>query len=151
MVRKDHIDSVAVGGVPTKFEAVRRAFIITVNRFGTELTKEDRAKLYPTCGRLYPDGLAALARADDPENVTQVAEFYAAQSRGNNPGKKTLEDKFFEYEVKLNVNAFMHQFYCGVFYSYLRLKELECRNIVWISECIAQKHCAKIDNYIPIL
>lgn len=59
-----------------QFEADRRAFIITVNSFGTELSKEDRAKLYPTCGRLYPDGLAALARADDPENVKQVAEFY---------------------------------------------------------------------------
>lgn len=59
-----------------QFEADRRAFIITLNSFGTELTNEDRKKLYPQCGKLYPDGLAALARADDPENVKQVAEFY---------------------------------------------------------------------------
>ena len=64
-----------------QFEADRRAFIITLNSFGTELTKEDRAKLYPTCGKLNPDGLAALARADDPENVKQVAEFYAVSKR----------------------------------------------------------------------
>ena len=31
-----------------------------------------------------------------------------------------------------------------------QLKEQECRNVVWISECIAQKHKAKIDNYINI-
>lgn len=34
-------------------------------------------KLYPTCGRLHPDGLAALARADDFEQVRGIAEYYA--------------------------------------------------------------------------
>jgi len=60
-----------------KFEADRRAIIITINSFGTELGKDDRAKLYPRCGRLNPDGLAALARADDYEQVKAVAEYYA--------------------------------------------------------------------------
>ena len=32
------------------------------SQFGTELTKDDREKLYPMCGKLYPDGLKALAR-----------------------------------------------------------------------------------------
>ncbi len=59
------------------FEADRRAFIITINSFGTELTKDDREKLYPTCGKLYPDGLKALARADDYEQVKSVAEYYS--------------------------------------------------------------------------
>ena len=59
------------------FEADRRAFIITINSFGTELTKDDREKLYPTCGKLYPDGLKALARADDYDQVRSVAEYYS--------------------------------------------------------------------------
>ena len=59
-----------------QFEADRRAFIITINSFGTELSKEDRAKLFPHCGRLYPEGLAQLARADDYEQVKNVADYY---------------------------------------------------------------------------
>jgi len=59
-----------------QFEADRRAFIITINSFGTELSKEDRAKLFPHCGKLYPEGLALLARADDYEQVKNVADYY---------------------------------------------------------------------------
>ena len=70
------------------FEADRRAFIITINSFGTELTKDDREKLYPTCGKLYPDGLKALARADDYEQVRSVAEYYSVSFL--NRGKKCL-------------------------------------------------------------
>lgn len=33
------------------FEADRRAFIITINSFDTDLSKDDRAKLYPRCGK----------------------------------------------------------------------------------------------------
>ena len=60
-----------------QFEADRRAFVITINSFGTELTKDDRAKLYPRLGKLYPDGLSMLARADDYEQVRAVADYYA--------------------------------------------------------------------------
>ena len=68
------------------FEADRRAFIITINSFGTELTKDDREKLYPTCGKLYPDGLKALARADDYEQVRSVAEYYSVSNFSNLQG-----------------------------------------------------------------
>ena len=103
-----------------QFEADRRAIIITINSFGTELSKDDRAKLYPRCGKLNPDGLAALARADDYEQVKAVAEYYAEYSAlfegaGNNVGDKTLEDKFFEHEAsyffKIKVVYFILQLF----------------------------------------
>lgn len=142
------------------FEADRRCFNITINSLDSSLTRDDRARLYPTCGKLYPYGLAMLAKAEDFDHVRQVADYYAQykqlfDGQAANPAAdanegRTLEDKFTEYEVRLNVNAFMQQFNYGVFYSALKLKEQELRNIVWISECIAQRHRQKIDNYIPI-
>ena len=64
-----------------QFEADRRAFIITINSFGTELTMDDREKLYPTCGKLYPDGLTRLARCEDYDQVKAVADCYPVSHR----------------------------------------------------------------------
>ena len=87
-----------------EFEADRRAFLITINSFGTELTKDARAKLYPSCGKLHPEGLTMLSNCDDFEQVRQVADMYAQYRQlfdgvGQGAADSTLEDKFFEYEV----------------------------------------------------
>jgi len=136
------------------WEADRRAINITINSFGTELNKDDREKLYPRIGLLQTEGVKKLSKADDQESVIAAVNHLEQYSRlfdeVNYQGDKTLEDAFFEYEVRLNVLSFEKMFHYGAFYSYLKLKEQEIRNIVWIAECIAQKQQSKINNFIPI-
>lgn len=52
----------------------------------------------------------------------------------------SLDAGFFEHEVKLNRLAFMEQMHYGVFYAYVKLREQEIRNIVWIAE-VSQRCC----------
>jgi len=141
------------------FEADRRTLNITINSFGTELSKDQRARLFPTIGRLYPEGNNALARADDMESVVsavdhipQYKSFFekAGATTSDGEGSSSLEDEFFKYDVELNKQSFLQQFQYAVFFSFVKLKEQEVRNLTWIAECIAQEAKDRINDFIPV-
>ena len=144
-----------IKGTPTQdvmseileFEADRRSINITINSFGTELTKTDRKKLYPNFGRLHPEGTLMLSRADDPEGVRiavdGVSDYRSMLDQtgmggqssgiGNQSGGiggdegKSLEDLFYQKEMEISKLAFTHQFTHSIVYAWLRLREQVCR------------------------
>ena len=159
------------------FDADRRALNITLNSIGTELTRDDRRRLYSSVGLLHPHGHAELAGADDFDAVRAAAErcppyrevfarlagaaaAASAGSAGVGPGgaaagggggssggggePAALDRVLFEEEARRCSLTFERQFHYAVFFAYLRLREQEARNLMWVSECIAQdvKHRA---------
>ncbi|KAH3758942.1 vacuolar ATPase subunit DVA41 [Pelomyxa schiedti] len=134
------------------FEADRRSITITLNSFGTELGKDDRATMYPSLGLLHPAGVIKLARADDAEQVREAVSHILSYRKlflDIGPGtEKSLEDAFFEYEVELNRSAFDTQMGYALFYAYVKLKEQEIRNVVWVAECVSQGQKSKIHDAV---
>lgn len=128
------------------FEADRRAINITINSFGTELTKAERKKLYPEFGKLYPEGSLMLSRADDIESVglavSGVADYKsffdqvgmnssagvgAGNMAGGSAGEgKSLEDMFYQKEMELSKLVFTQQFTHAVIYAWVKLREQVC-------------------------
>merc|ERR1711937_119123 len=144
-----------VMGEILRFEADRRAINITINSIGVpDMTKDDRDKLYPRMGELYPDGHMALSKCEDFEAVRSAMEKWPRyrqmfQDIGYD-ANRSLEDAFYMFEVELNRLAFEQQFHYGIFYSYVKLKEQEIRNIVWIPECIQQDQKGRLNQIINI-
>ena len=132
-----------------EFEADRRAINITLNSFGTELSKAERKKLYPSFGKLYPEGSLILSRADDLDGVRLavdgVADFksffdaagFGQGSSGGGVGPsgvgntsggsgcdgKSLEDLFYQREMEISKLAFTRQFTHAIVYAWVKLKE----------------------------
>lgn len=127
-----------------EFEADRRAINITLNSFGTELSKQDRKKLYPDFGGLYPEGTLMLSRADDIESVSLAVSgvhdyktFFDQMGMsggmgGSGPGNmsggsgsdgNSLEDMFYQKEMEISKNAFTRQFTHAVIYAWVKLRE----------------------------
>ncbi|KAK0367334.1 H(+)-transporting V0 sector ATPase subunit d [Friedmanniomyces endolithicus] len=171
-----------IRGTPTQevmsealeFEADRRSINITLNSFGTELSKQERRKLYPNFGRLHPEGTLMLSRAEDVEGVRIAVDGVSdyrdmmdqtGMSGGNSGGGglgnqsggvggdtegKSLEDMFYEREMQIAKMSFTFQFTHAIVYAWVKLREQEIRNITWIAECIAQNQKDRIGNYISV-
>jgi V-type H+-transporting ATPase subunit d len=129
-----------------EYEADRRAIAIMINSFSTPLNepsrRDDRQKLFASFGKLYPEGIAQFPNVGDTNSLGAVlenySEYYELWDRAQREGLE-IEDLLYEREVYLNRFGFDGQSHFACFWSFVKLKEQEKRNIFWITECINQK------------
>jgi len=124
------------------FEADRRAINITVNSLETELSRDDRKRLFNAFGALHPAGHLDLVACDDFDQVRAVMDSTPAlspiASKIIASSDQLLEKHFYEQEQRICASAFLEQFNYAIFYAILKMREQEIRNVTWIAECVAQ-------------
>ena len=152
-------ETATVMGRVLEFEADRLVLTVTCNTCGMkELLPADRRKLFPNFGSLV-DFQEELSTVESIEQLVErlkhshpdYAELFENGRGGSLAGaSKSLEKQFQQMAVNVYKDALSRQFQFGVFYGWVKLKEIEIQNLMWISECITQNMKNRVHEYTPV-
>jgi len=146
-----------VVGELLEFEADRAVLTITRQSYSVKeestnkLPKDERKKLYPNFGQLF-DVQDKLAEVDDDNSMLDILKPYPFffETLQSVTKQTSLESLLKKKAVDLNKTTFEQQFHFGSCYAFVKLREQEINNLLWIAECIHQSMKQRINEYIPI-
>lgn len=58
---------------------------------------------------------------------------------------------YVSYSSLSHPNLSVLQFHYAVFFAYMRLREQEIRNLMWISECVAQNQKSRVHDSVVFI
>lgn len=147
-------------------EADRLSLTYTLNTMDLlDVSSADRLRVFPRIGSLVDihDEIAECESVDMlrerlqrfPTYASMLEEggggFDAGDKGAGMGGSSSLERRFVEHAVGMYNDVLTRQFQYGVFYSYVKLKEIEIQNLHWISDCIVQQMRDRLQEYVCIV
>ncbi|PBJ69222.1 vacuolar ATP synthase [Trypanosoma cruzi cruzi] len=144
------------------FEADRTVLTFAANTMGMqEMHAADRRRLFPNIGTLVDihDEIAEVESMEQlRERLRRFAEMHEIfdDGRGGAGGgvdadRHSVEKRFVERSVVIYKDAMTRQFQYGVFYAWVKLRELEVNNLQWIADCIMQRMMHRVHEYVNIV
>ena len=136
-----------------KYEADCQTIQIVYNSlaYNNQFQEEERKKVIPYFGFLYPETTNQLIKYNSLESLKQILQpfpdYYElvreipdpkkVDEFGLQTGLKTLDDVMFKESMKRYSIAFEQQFHFACFYAYIKIKEQEIKNIMLLADMIS--------------
>ena len=133
-----------------KYEADCQTIQIVYNSlaYNNQFQEEERKKVIPYFGFLYPETTTQLIKCNSLEQLKQILQpfpdYYELVKEIPDPkkldefglqsGLKTLDDLMFKESMKRYSIAFEQQFHFACFYAYFKIKEQEIKNIMLLAD-----------------
>ena len=133
-----------------KYEADCQTIQIVYNSlaYNNQFQEEERKKVIPYFGFLYPETTTQLIKCNSLEQLKQILQpfpdYYELVKEIPDPkkldefglqsGLNTLDDLMFKESMKRYSIAFEQQFHFACFYAYIKIKEQEIKNIMLLAD-----------------